>query len=136
MKKTLTIALIALLAVTFLFAGTEKAEAMNNESAALLTAGLVLFGKPVMNAIAQEVMYPGREYAPAYPAYYGDRHQHTRYIERTKIIYVQPRHHKLHRHKDRGYERGYRDEWCRHDYKQGRHDARRDYRRYYDDYDD
>jgi len=133
MKKIITITLIVLLAATFLIAGNERAEAMNNESAALLTAGLVLFGQPVVKAVAREIMYPGGYYEPAYPAHYRDRHEHTRYIERTKVIYVEPRHQRLHRHRDWAYERGHRDEWCRHDYKKGRHYARRDYRYYRDD---
>lgn len=127
MKKFITITVIFMLAVSFLLAGNTKAEAMNNESAALLTAGIVLLGVPVMRAIAREVTYPQPAYVYAAPP--------PRYIERTKIIYVQPRHKKHHRHWPRGYARGYRDEWNFLEYRRGRHDAREDYRYYqYDDY--
>lgn len=135
MKKFLTMTLIFILAISFLVVGNTRADAMNNESAALLTAGIVLLGIPVMSAIARETAYPGPAYAPAYRAQYREAYPPPRYIEKTKIIYVQPKHKRHHRHRGRAYERGYRDERRRLEYRRGRHDAREDYRHYrYDDY--
>ena len=119
MKKLMTIMVIIILTVSFLVVGNSDADAMNNESAAMLTAGIVLFGIPVMNALANGGTY--RE-----PAY-----SHTgppRYIERTKVIYVQPKHKKHRRHLRKSYRRGYRQEWKRQEHRRGRRDARRDYR--------
>ncbi|RJQ56492.1 MAG: hypothetical protein C4526_01585 [Nitrospiraceae bacterium] len=129
MKKLISIMVIALLAAGFLVAGNNRAEAMNNESAAMLTAGIVLFGKPVMNAIAREIVYPGQHEAYAYPAHYRYGPPSRGYVESTKIIYVEPRH-KIHRHRGWAYRKGYRDGWCRHEYLQGRDDSRRDHRHY------
>lgn len=126
MKKLLSITVIMMLTVSFLVIGSTNADAMNNESAALLTAGIVLLGIPVMHSIAHGGTYVEPVYSYASP---------PRYIERTKIIYVQPRYQKHHRHWRRPYERGYRHEWKRLEYREGRRDARHDYRRdrYYDD---
>jgi hypothetical protein len=120
MKKSISIMVIMMLTVSLLVVGSRKADAMNNESAALLTAGIVLFGIPVMNAIAQ-----GRPYAE--PAYTYARP--PRYIERTKVIYVEPAYTKHRRHWAKPYERGYRKEWKRQQYRRGMRDARDDYRR-------
>ncbi len=114
-----------MLTITFLVIGNTRASAMNNESAALLTAGIVLLGIPVMHAIAHGGGYPESAYSYAGP---------PRYIEKTKVIYVQPRHKKHRKHWKRSYERGYRREWKRQEYRRGMRDAHRDYRRdhYYD----
>lgn len=128
MKKLVTVTLVLLLAVGFLVVGNNRAEAMNNESAAVLAGTIAIFGLPVMHAIAQEIMYPGPGYASAYPAHYRPAYP-SRYIERTKVIYVEPRY-QIHRHRGWAYERGYHDGWCRHDDHKGRADARRDHRHY------
>ena len=120
MKKLISITVIMMLAVSFLVAGNTNADAMNNESAALLTAGIVLFGIPLMGAIAHGGTYP----EPAY-AYSGP----PRYVEKTKIIYVQPGYKKHRRHWARPHKRGYRQEWKRLQYRRGMRDARHDYRR-------
>ncbi len=133
MKKLVSLTVIFMLAISFLIIGNTKAEAMNNESAAMLAGAIALFGKPVLNAIAQDVMYPGQAYAPAYPAQYRYAYPATRYIERTEIIYVQPEHKRFCRHRWGAYKRGYRDEWRHHEYRRGREDAHNDYRHHDDD---
>ncbi len=120
MKKIMSITVILILTVSFLVVGSRKADAMNNESAALLTAGIVLLGIPVMHSIAHRGTYPEPAYAYAGP---------PRYIERTTIIYVQPKHKKHRRYWARPYERGYRQEWKRQQHRRGMRDARHDYRR-------
>lgn len=126
MKKIMSITVIMILTVSFLALGNTNADAMNNESAALLTAGIVLLGIPVMHAIARGGAYPEPAYAYAGP---------PRYIERTKIIYVQPKYQRRHRHWANSYERGYRQEWKQLQYRRGMRDARHDYcrGREYDD---
>jgi len=109
-----------MLTVSFLVVGNTNADAMNNESAALLTAGIVLFSIPVMNALAHRGAYPEPAYSHAAP---------PRYVEKTKIIYVQPKYKKHRRHWAKAYERGYRQESKRQQYRRGMHDARHDYRR-------
>ena len=111
--------IIMMLAVSFLVVGITNADAMNNESAALLTAGIVLLGIPVMNAIAHGGTYPEPAYSYASP---------PRYIEKTKIIYVQPKYQKHRRQWAKSYKRGYRQERQRLQYRRGMRDARRDYR--------
>ena len=111
---------IMILTVSFLVIGTNNADAMNNESAALLTAGIILFGIPVMNAIANEGAYTQAAY------YYPNP---RRYVERTKIVYVQPNHKKHRRYWAKPYKRGYRQEWKRQQNRRGMRDARQDYRR-------
>ncbi len=120
MKKLMSIMVIIILTVSFLVVGTNYADARNNKSAAMLTAGLVLLSIPVMHAIAHSGPYG----APAYS--YDDP---PRYIERTKIIYVQPKYKKHRRHWRKDYRRGYRQEWKQQEYRRGKRDARRDYRR-------
>ena len=46
MKKLMSITVIMMLTVSFLVIGNTNADAMNNESAALLTAGIVLLVYP------------------------------------------------------------------------------------------
>ena len=120
MKKLISITVVLMLTVSFLVVGSTNADAMNNESAALLTAGIVLLGMPVMNAIAHGGTYPEPAYSYASP---------PRYVEKTKIIYVQPQYRKQHRRWAKPYERGYRKEWKRIQYRRGMRDARHDYRR-------
>ena len=120
MKKLISITVIMMLAVGFVAIGTTNADAMNNESAALLTAGIVLLGIPVISAIARGGTYPEPVYSHAGP---------PRYVEKTKIIYVQPKYQELRRERATSYERGYRQEWKHQQYREGVRDARRDYRR-------
>ena len=117
MKKIISITLVAALAITLVAMGSTKAEAGHNEAAALLTAGFVLVG---LHALSHNAAY----YEPVYV--YGPP---PRYIERTEIIYVEPRYKKYWKKKNRAYDRGYRREWKRLDHKRGRHDARHEYRR-------
>jgi hypothetical protein len=125
MKKLISITVIMILTVSFLVVGNTNADAMNNESAALLTAGIVLLGIPVMKAMTYGGTYPEPTYSYARP---------PRYIEKTKIIYVQPKHRKHRKHFSNAYERGYRKGWKRQQFRRGMRDARHDYRRshYYD----
>ena len=120
MKKLMSITVIMILTVSFLILGNTNVDAMNNESAALLTAGIVLLGIPVMSAIAQGGTYPEPAYSYAGP---------PRYIEKTKVIYVQPKYKKHRRRWAKPYKRGYRREWKRMQYRRGMRDARHDYRR-------
>ena len=120
MKKLMSITVIMMLTVSFLVVGNTNADAMNNESAALLTAGIVLLGMPVMNALAHGGTYPEPAYSYASP---------PRYVEKTRIIYVQPKHKKHRRHLSKAYKRGYRQEWKRQQYRRGVSDARHEYRR-------
>ena len=109
-----------MLTFSLLAIGANKADAMNNESAALLTAGIILLGIPVMNAIANEGAYTEPAYYNAGP---------PRYIEKTQIVYVQPKYKKHRRHWAKPYKRGYRQEWKRQQYRRGMRDARHDVRR-------
>jgi hypothetical protein len=117
MKKLISITLIMMLTVALLTIGSTKADAMDNESAALLTAGIFLLGVPVMYAIAHSGHHPEPAYAHAGP---------PRYIERTRAVYGQPIYQKYrsHRYWASPYQRGYRQE-----HREVRHVARRDYRR-------
>ncbi len=120
MKKLMSVMVIMMLTVSFMVIGINNADAMNNESAALLTAGIVLLGIPVMHAIAHRGTYMGPAYSYAIP---------PRYIEKTNIIYVQPKYQKHRRHWAKSYKRGYRQERKRIEYRRGMRDARYDYRR-------
>ena len=119
MKKLISIMVMMMLTISFLVVGNTKADAMNNESAALLTAGIVLLGIPVMNSITQGRYYSEPAYSYARP---------PRYIQKTKIIYVEPKYGKRDRHWSKPYKRGYRKGWKRMEYRRGMRDARRDYR--------
>ena len=104
MKKLISISLVLVLAGGLFLAGNSKAEAMNNESAALLTASLVLFGLPVISAIAHDHYGPPPVYADAY---YYDSHP----VE-TRVIYRAPRYERLYGNywgRGNGYERGWRE---------------------------
>ena len=116
----MSITVIMMLTVSFLVIGNTSADAMNNESAALLTAGIVLFSIPVINAIARGGTYPEPAYSYAGP---------PRHVEKTKIIYVQPKYKKHRGHWAKSYKRGYRQESKRLQYRRGMRDARHDYRR-------
>ena len=122
MKKLISITLIMMLTVAFLTIGSTKADAMDNESAALLTAGIVLLSVPVMYAIANS----GPHHEPAY--YHAGP---PRYIERTRVIHVQPRYEKYRGHETwaRRDTRSYRQERNRQEHRGTSRDARRDNRR-------
>ncbi len=130
MKRMVTITIIFLLTVSFVVAGSKRAEAMHNDGTPVLAGLTIVFGQPFVNTVAREIVYAGPAYAPAYPAHYRHAYPATRYIERTKIIYAKPRHF-MHRHRgwDRGWDHGkrYRDEWRRHEYRHDRDDTARDY---------
>ncbi|MDH4233399.1 MAG: hypothetical protein OEW04_15390 [Nitrospirota bacterium] len=102
MKKLISISLALVLAGGLLLTDTEKAEAMNNESAALLTASIVLLGIPVVHAITHDHVRPAPVYAAPYPV-------------QTTVVYTAPR-----------YERHQRHDWERsHRHKRGWHKHRR-----------
>lgn len=118
MKKLITIMVAIIVAAAFLAAGSTRAEAMHNESAVALTAGMVLLGIPVLHAIAHEAAHHDRAYGYVAP---------PRYIERTKVVYVAPKHKRIHRHRD--HDRG----WDRHYDGRGQRDSHRDARSHHDD---
>ncbi len=105
MKRALYILMIGVLAAGILAAGGSRAEAMNNESAALLAGGIALFGGAVLNAVT----HPAPVYAEAYPSgYYGYSYRPVR----SRVIYVAPAY------------RGHRRD-CDHDYDHDRYEPRR-----------
>ncbi len=121
MKKLITITVIIIVAACFLVAGSTRAEAMHNEREAALTAGMFLLGIPFMHAIAQEAIHHEHAY----------RHDDTpRYIERTKVVYVEPRYERMHRY--RHHNRNCRHGWDSHEDRRGHDDSRRDSGRHND----
>ncbi len=83
MKKTVIAVMVV---VSFLTAVSGTGEAMNNESAALLTAGILIFGTPVIQALTGSQRYYdtspfyqyqtydyGYGYSPSYYEDYYDR---------------------------------------------------------------
>lgn len=120
MKKVITIILIVIVSAGFLVAGSTRAEAMDNEAAAVLTAGMFLMGIPIMHAIVRDAVHHGHAYSP------------PRYIERTKIVYAEPRHYRKHRHGHRDHDRDCRHEGDRHKHRRGHKDAHRDSHRDHD----
>jgi len=116
MKKLLSITLVVFLSGGFLLTENKKAEAMNNESAALLTAGLVLIGAPIIHAIAHN------DHRPA-PVYYNRPHRH--YREKTVIVYEAPRYERHYAKKHVRYEGRFSPDRYERDC-----DKRRSYRRY------
>jgi len=130
MKKLITISMLLMLACSFLFIENTKAEAMNNESAAMLAGAIALFGRPVLNAISREVFYP----APYYDSsYYGDSYYSnyypgysTYYPARTRIIYTSPGYSRHYRHGRDSYERGWYEDRER-EYPRGYYNNRRGY---------
>ncbi len=113
MKKAGGVLIILTVICGFLLLGSQRAEAMNNESAALLAGTVVLFAPPVIQAMTGGFAYP----APAprfayYPPYYRDR---------PEVVIIDVGHRRYGR--ERAYWRGRRDE------------RRRDYRRWRGDED-
>lgn len=82
MKAIKIISVITIVIVTFVtVAGIENANAMNNESAAMLAGAIAVFGRPVLNAVAGTLFYP--------PAYYYAPPARTYYAPvRTRVIRV------------------------------------------------
>jgi hypothetical protein len=115
MKKFLSITLAVFLAGGFLLTENKKAEAMNNESAALLTAGLVLIGAPIIHAITHDHHRP----APVYSR------PHKYQKVKTTVVYTAPRYEKHYVKKHARYDRRHR-----HDRFDRDCDDRRSYRRY------
>jgi hypothetical protein len=94
----------------FLLLGSSKAEAMNNESAALLAGAIVLFGPPVLQAVT------GGFYYPAY------------YPAGTRVVVTGGGHGWYERY-DRAHWRGRYDEHSRNDYRRWRKNERRPFHR-------
>jgi hypothetical protein len=119
MKKILTISVCLIIVCSFLLIGNTRADAMNNESAAMLAGAIALFGRPILNSIANDVFY--YSYSTfTYPA-------------RTRVKHFYPGHRRYYGKKSfRPYRRGWRDERYEMEYRRGRMDARRNY--YYNDY--
>jgi hypothetical protein len=120
MKKLISISLVLVLAGGLLLAGNKKAEAMTGESAALLTASLILL--PVISAITYN------HYVP--PPVYSNVYYYDSYPVQTRVIYRAPRygrHYERHYGQYWGYERGWRENrghrgYSRgYDYARGRH---------------
>jgi hypothetical protein len=118
-KKAFLTGLLVVLASGFMLAGAPRADAMNNESAAMLAAGIVLFGGPVLHAVAAESYRPAPVYVAAYPS--------PHYIAHTKFIHARSGyricnepfrgHYKRERRDERSdyyRDRGRRSEWGRH----------------------
>jgi hypothetical protein len=90
MKRLMYLFLVGVLVAGFTAAGTNKAEAMNNGSAALLAGTVALIGGAVVYAAALDANYHR-------PVYVGSRAPVTYYREvyrpaRTEIIYLEPGH--------------------------------------------
>ena len=110
MKKIAAVFVITSLLCSFLLLGSGKAEAMNNESAALLAGAIVLFGPPILQAMT------GGFYYPAY------------YPAGTQVVLSGHGYGRYERH-DRAYRRGRCDEQRRSDYRRWRRDERRPFYR-------
>lgn len=123
MKKTIAMVIAVAVLGLVIGGGVDRAEAMNNESAAMLAGAIAIFGPPILNAVAGEI------FPPPYP----ERQTivHYRYSQPVKGSGIHRRH--RHRHDCDDYRDAYRRGWCdeqeRQEYRRGRHDARR----YYDD---
>jgi hypothetical protein len=110
MKKMAGAFAIITMLCSFLLLGSNRAEAMNNESAALLAGAVVLFGPPVLQAMT------GGFYYPAY------------YPSGTRVVVTGDGHRRYER-QDRAYWRGRYDEQRRHDFRRWRKDDRRPFGR-------
>ncbi len=89
MKKLITVSMVVVLALGLLLIGNTRADAMNNESAALLAGAIAVFGGAALHA----AVYP----EPAYPVYYAPSYPVTR------VVYGYPGY--------RGCYAGYRGYW-------------------------
>jgi hypothetical protein len=109
MKKMAGVFSITVMLCSFLLLGSGRADAMNNESTALLASAVVLFGPPVVQAMT----------GGYYPAYYPSG---------TRIVVIGDGHRRYVGH-DRDYWRGRYDEQRRHDYRRSRRDEGRPFHR-------
>ncbi|MEW6185142.1 MAG: hypothetical protein AB1585_05310 [Thermodesulfobacteriota bacterium] len=117
MKKNITITLIAISVLGFLFSPAGKAKAKNNREAFILGGVVAIFARPVLQAVAAEVICPSI-YRPTQIIY-------------SSGPYYSPQPASVPRS---AYERGFLDEqlrlerdWERYEYQRGREDARRYY---------
>jgi ribulose kinase len=101
-RRMFLTALVMVLAGGFLLTGTSRADAMNNESAAMLAGAIVLFGGPIIHAIATDVYRPAPVYVDSYPR--------AHYTTRTDIIYDRPVYKKSYRNFRRDSRSGWRYE--------------------------
>ncbi|KJR40741.1 membrane protein [Candidatus Magnetoovum chiemensis] len=96
MRKTIsiTVALLLVIGIALTAVPQKKAEAMNAESAAMLGAGLVLFGGPIINSALHPYYYPPRppvyynrppHVVPRLP-YYGERCKEVRVLDRAGYV--------------------------------------------------
>jgi hypothetical protein len=129
MKGAKVIGFALIITLVFLLVPVRQAKAMNNESAALLAGAIALFGRPVLNAIVQDIFYgPERVYYTPRPTYYTTRP--TRVVYKRVYIYKQPCYRPC-PPPSYAYERGWCDEMRRilrqrerYEYQRGRIDAR------------
>jgi hypothetical protein len=122
-KKMILTGLVLVLTCGFLLTDTHRAQAMNNESAAMLAGAIVLFGGPILHAMTSDAYRPAPAYVESPPVSY--------YTTRTEIIYERPVY-RAYRKPFRGaYGRGWRDERAGYYRGRGREDARRSF---YGDY--
>jgi hypothetical protein len=110
MKKMAGVFSVMVILCSFLLLGSRRAEAMNNESAALLAGAVVLFGSPVIQAMT------GGFYYPAY------------YPSRTRIVVIGDAN-RRYVGSDRACWRGRYDEQHKHDYRGSWKDEGRSFRR-------
>lgn len=108
MKRVLSISVLLIIAISFLFIGSTDTYAMNNESAAMLAGAIAIFGKPVINAMAGEIFYPTYYNSyPAYNSYYNSYPVQTRVIYQTAPIYDYDSYYRPYNNYERRYDRGY-----------------------------
>jgi hypothetical protein len=110
MKKMAGVFSIIMMLCSFLLLDSSRAEAMNNDSAALLAGAVVLFGSPAIQAMTGGVYYP---------AYYPSE---------TRIVVIGDAHRRYVRG-DRAYWRGRYDGQHRHDYRRSWKDKGRSFDR-------
>ncbi|HHN65773.1 MAG TPA: hypothetical protein ENK09_10470 [Nitrospirae bacterium] len=131
MKKLKTIVVLTLVFAFILSTvPVKRSEAMNNESAAMLAGAIVLFGRPILNAITRDFMYqPGG----------GNYYERPTKVIYKKVYIIRERDDNSYYEDCRppysAYERGWCDEMRRlerREYRHGRRDARRYYYRYWD----
>jgi hypothetical protein len=87
MKRFMYLFLVGVLVAGFTLAGTNKAEAMNSGSAALLAGTVALIGGAVVYAAALDANYQRPVYVESYPpvAHYREVYRPAR----TEIIYME-----------------------------------------------
>ena len=119
MRNRRIVGLMLIIVLCFSAIGTPKAEAMNNESAAMLAGAIAILGGPILRSITEHMDRPGVYEEPV----------------RTRIIYravpMYRRHDPCYRPRT-AYERGWCTEMKRiqrereeYEYQRGRDDARR-----------